>query len=277
MPTFTTPAPIAATVEVAGAQVRVTASDRSDTTVLVKPIDAGSRKDLKVAENTMVELADGRLSVKTKTSGAKEGSVVITIDVPTGSRLAAYLAHSQVHAEGQLGECELHLASGEVKLASIDALRANIASGDVTIDRIGGRTDIDGAAFRIRIGRVDGTVALMNSGGQTWIGHALADLGLRSGNGEFTVDRADASVTATSGSGAIHIGRMGNGQARLETGSGDIRVGIAAGAAAAIDAHSERGAVRNFISAPAEPKPGDDKVSVHARTRHGDITVERAG
>jgi hypothetical protein len=45
MPAFATPAPITATVEVAGAQVRVTASDRTDTVVQVEPLDAASRTD----------------------------------------------------------------------------------------------------------------------------------------------------------------------------------------------------------------------------------------
>ena len=49
MPTFDTPGLIAATVVVAGAQVRVTASDRTDTVVLVEPIDKASKKDVKVA------------------------------------------------------------------------------------------------------------------------------------------------------------------------------------------------------------------------------------
>ena len=39
MPAFDTPGPIAATVVVAGAQVRVTASDRTDTVVMVEPVD----------------------------------------------------------------------------------------------------------------------------------------------------------------------------------------------------------------------------------------------
>ncbi len=43
MPAFATPEPITATVEVAGARVRVTASDRTDTEVLVEPINAASR------------------------------------------------------------------------------------------------------------------------------------------------------------------------------------------------------------------------------------------
>lgn len=48
MPTFATPVPIAATVEVAGAQVRVTASERTDTVVLVEPINTASPSDVKV-------------------------------------------------------------------------------------------------------------------------------------------------------------------------------------------------------------------------------------
>ena len=59
MPTFDTPGPIAATVVVAGAQVRVTASDRTDTVLLVEPIDNASKKDAKVADKTyfLVEAA----------------------------------------------------------------------------------------------------------------------------------------------------------------------------------------------------------------------------
>lgn len=60
MPTFATPGPVTATVEVAGAQVRVTASDRTDTMVLVEPRNPASRKDVKVAGKTKVDLADGQ-------------------------------------------------------------------------------------------------------------------------------------------------------------------------------------------------------------------------
>ncbi|HJY59358.1 MAG TPA: hypothetical protein VJ418_23510, partial [Streptosporangiaceae bacterium] len=77
MPTFDTPGPIAATVVVAGAQVEVTASDRTDTVVLVEPIDKASKKDVKVATKTRVDFADGQLSVKTTVSGDKDGSVAI--------------------------------------------------------------------------------------------------------------------------------------------------------------------------------------------------------
>jgi hypothetical protein len=276
MPAFTTPGPIATTVEVAGARVRVTASDRTDTVVLVEPVNQASRSDVKVASKTKVDFADGRLSVKTTTPGDKNGSVSITIDLPAGSSLAAYLAYSSVHVDGPAGQCDLHLASGQVQLDRIDALQANIASGEVAIGHITGPASIDGAAFAMRIGEVKGTVGLSSAGGQAWIGHAWADLDLSSGRGDFDIDRVDGSITATTASGAIRIGRMTHGQAKLMNSSGNIEVGIGEGAAASIDASSERGAVHDFVSSQRNPDPSDHKVMVHARTRHGDIIIQPA-
>jgi len=276
MPAFDTPEPIAATVVVAGAQVRVTASDRTDTVVLVEPIDKASQSDVKVASKTKVDFAGGQLSVKTTVSGDKNGSVVITIDLPAGSSLVAYLAHSRVHADGSFGECELHMASGRVQLDRINALHANIAAGEVTIGQIAERATIDGAAFALRISEVKDTVKLSSSGGQTWIGHASADLDLSSGSGGFDIDRADGSVTAKTANGPIRIGRLTRGHADLMNGSGNIEVGISEGTAARVDVNSERGSVRNSVPSQENPDTSDNKVTVHARTRYGDIIIQRA-
>ncbi len=127
------------------------------------------------------------------------------------------------------------MASGQVQLDGIDALKANIASRDVTIGHI------DGAAFAMRIGEVNGTVGLSNSGGQVWIGHAAADLDL--GSASCDVDGADGSVTASTSSGAIRIGRMTNGQAKRTNTSGNIEVGIGEGTAASTGV-PPRGALR---------------------------------
>jgi Putative adhesin len=278
MPAFATPGPIAATVEVAGARVRVNASDRTDAVVLVEPVDKASRSDVKVADKTQVDFAAGQLTVKTTVSGDKKGSVAITIDLPAGSGVAAHLAYSSVYADGPLGPCELHLASGQVHLDRIDALQADISAGEVAIGHITGRADIQGGAFAIRISEAGGTVGISNSGGRAWIGHASADLDLTSGSGSgsFDIDRADASVTATTGHGAIRIGRLTRGEAKLTNGSGDIEVGISEGTAADVDANSERGAVRNSVPAAEDPATSGNRVTFHARTRHGDIIIQRA-
>ena len=276
MPAFATPDPINATVDAGGAQVRITASDRTDTKVLVEPLNAASRKDVKVADKTRVDFADGQLTVKTMVAGDQDGSVAITIDLPVGSSLIAYLAHSDVHVDGSVGPCELHMASGRVQLDRINALRANISAGEVEIGHIAGRADIEGATFAVRIGAVTGPVGITSAGGPAWIGHAAADLELSSGSGSLDIDRADGSVTATTGSGTIRIGRMTHGQAKLMNGSGDIEVGISDGTAAYLDVNSERGSVRNSVASRETPDASDAQLTVHARTRHGDIIIQRA-
>ena len=188
MPTFATPEPITATVTVAGAEVRVAASDRTDTAVLVEPINKASRSDVKVASKTKVDFAGGQLTVKTTVSGDKNGSVAIAIDLPADSSLVAYLAHSSVHVDGPLGECDLHMASGQAQFDRINTLQANISAGEVAIGHVSGRAHIESSTGQIRIG------------------HASADLELSNGSGGFDIDRADSSVTATTADGAIRIG-----------------------------------------------------------------------
>ncbi len=275
MPTFGTPGPVAATVQVAGARVRITASDRTDTVVLVEAVNEASPSDVKVASKTRVDFAGGQLSVKTTVPGDRNGSVAVAIDLPAGSSLVAYLAHSWVHAAGALSECELHMASGRVQLDRIDALQANIAAGEAAVGHLAGRASIDGGAFAMRIGEVKGNLRLSSSAGQIWIGHACADLDLSSGRGGFDIERADGSVTAKTGDGAIRIGRLTRGQAELLNRSENIEIGISAGTAAQVDANSERGSVRNSVPSRESLGPFDDKLTVRARTRHGDIVVQR--
>jgi len=276
MPAFATPGAIAATVTVAGAQVRVGASDRTDTVVLVEPIDRASQTDVKVAEKTKIDFSAGQLTVKTTVPGDKNGSVAITIDLPAGSSLVAYVAHSSVHADGPLGECELHMASSRVQLDRINALEANIAAGEIAVGHIAGRANIEGGAAGVRISEVKGTVKLLTSAGQIWIGDAAADLDLSNGSGGFDIDRADASVTAKTGDGAIRIGRLTRGQAELLNSSGNIEICISEGTAVRVDANSKKGSVRNSIPSQENPGTFDETVTVHAGTRHGDIIIQRA-
>ncbi|MCD0447297.1 DUF4097 domain-containing protein [Glycomyces sp. A-F 0318] len=276
MPVFATPGPVAATVQVAGARVRVTASERNDTAVLIAPVDPASRSDVRVAEKAKVAFAGGRLTVKTTVSGIRSGSVDIAIDLPAGSSLTAYLGHASVDAEGPLGECELHAAASRVRLDRVDALQANLGAGELEVGRVAGPVRIDGGVVGVRIGEAGGAVVLANAGGRTWIGHASGALDLSSGSGGFDIDRADDGVTASTGEGDIRIGRLTRGKATLSNGSGNIEVGVAEGVAARVRAESKRGSVRNGVGPQAEGGAGRGEVVIDARTRHGDVIVQRA-
>ncbi|MEV4313847.1 hypothetical protein [Actinocrispum sp. NPDC049592] len=273
MPAFATPEPITATVSTAGAKVRVVATERTDTTVLVEPVDSTNKPDVKVAEGVKVEFAAGELSIKTTKSGAKTGSVAITIELPAGSGLVLKTAWTDVRAEGLLGECVLEMGSGQVELERITAVRGSLVAGGFAVGHVAGTVDLQGGAAGVRIGEVEGTVRYVGSTGKVWIGHARSDVDLNGASGSFDIDRAEGSVIAKAANCPIRVGRMTRGQADLMNASGGIEVGIGAGAAADVDADSTKGVVRNSL--PANDLAAET-VKVYARTRLDDIVIHPA-
>ena len=275
MPAFATPGPIAATVVVAGAQVRVTASDRTDTVVLVEPIDQASQSDVKVASKTKVDFADGQLSVKTTSPGTR------TVRSPSRSTCPPAPAWSRtwrtrmstLTAHWASASCTWHRARSS-SIASTRCRPTSRPARSRSATSPGAPPSTAARSHADQRGR--GHRQLSSSGGQIWIGHASADLDLSSASGGFDIDRADGSVTAKTAHGAIRIGRLTRGQAELMNGSGNIEVGISAGTAAQVDASSERGSVRNSVPPQENPETSGNKVTVHARTRHGDIIIQRA-
>ncbi|MEU0468622.1 hypothetical protein ABZ215_31865 [Amycolatopsis sp. NPDC006131] len=276
MITFATPEPITAGLMTAGARVRIAASERPDTVVRVEPVDHANQSHVKVAQRTEVSFADGHLSVKTRKPGHRDGSVVVTIELPAGSRLVLHSTWTDVRADGRFGDCELNLGSGHVQLDHIAALRGNLAAGSVAITRIAGPADVDGGAAALRIGEAGGAVRYQGSTGTVWIGHAKSDVDLGSAKGSFHIDRADGGVVAKAGDCPIRIGRLARGVAELVNASGGIEVGIGDRTAVSVDARSTKGTVRNSLPARENSAGFDDQVSLHARTRLGDIVVHRA-
>jgi hypothetical protein len=207
---FATPQPITATLTTAGARVRVTATERPDTVVRVEPVDSTDSSNVKVAANTKVDFSAGVLSVKTTKSGDKNGSVAITIELPAGSRLVLNTAWSDVHTDGLLGDCQLSIASGQVHLDRVAAVRGDF------------------------------------SGSEVRIGQATSDVDLSGSSGRFDLDLAEGGVVAKASDCPIRIGRLTGGRAELMNASGGIEVGIGGGTAA-VDAESTKGAVRNSV------------------------------
>src|SRR6266542_7009435 len=93
MPVFDTPEPISVTVELGVGDIRIVASDRTDTIVEVRPSDEAKKSDVTAAEQTRVEYAGGRLLIKGPKNwrqytfrGGGE-SIDVQIELPAGSHL----------------------------------------------------------------------------------------------------------------------------------------------------------------------------------------------
>jgi Putative adhesin len=280
MPTFDTPQPISLELGLGFvvANVRIAASDRADTTVEVRPNDSSNKADLKVAEQTRIDYADGRLTVRTPKLGSlfgRTGSIDVTIALPSGSRLQGETGMGEVLGEGRLGEVRFKTGYGDVRLDRTGELRLRSGSGDITVDRADGGAEITASNGAVNVSRIDGPATVKNSNGATWIGEVTGDLRVNGANGGIAVDRALAGVAAKTANGSVRIGEIVRGIVTLETAAGSLDVGIRTGTAAWLDLKTVAGRVHNELGEVAGPAKTDETVEVRARTYVGNITVRR--
>jgi DUF4097 and DUF4098 domain-containing protein YvlB len=279
MPVFDTPGPIAATIELVVGHVRITAGDRTDTTVEVRPSDESSGTDLKAVKQTRIEYSSGKLLVKTpKLSGlfGKAGSVEVTIELPADSQVRGGGSVADLHAEGRLGECTFKTAVGHIQLGQTGKLQVSTGGGDITVDRAVGHTEVSTGTGTVRVREIDGTAVVKNSNGDSWLGEVTGDLRVSAANGRISVDKAGATVGAKTANGGIRVGEIARGSVVLETSLGELEIGIREGTAARLDLSSTFGSVRNSLTASDGPAPSDETVEVRARTSYGDILIRRA-
>ena len=279
MPSFDTPEPISATAHVEAGSIQFTAGDRLDTVVEVRPRDPKQDRDVRSAEQTEVTYASGTLTVRTpklRNSLRRPGTVDVTVELPTGSRIDMTGAWAQVLGEGRLGEVRVKTSSGDVRLDTTGPLQLTASHGSITVDRVEGKAEITTSSGSLRVGLVDGSAVLKNSHGTTTVGAATGELRVSGANGDIEIRRAEGPVTATTAHGTLRVDDVARGTVQLETSHGAIEVGIREGTAAWLDVSSDSGQVRNALTASESPEESEDTVKIRARTRHGNIDVRRA-
>ena len=281
MPSFDTREPISATVDVVTGDVRITAGDVATTVVEVRPSDASNQEDVRAAEQTRVEYADGQLLVKAPkwrqwSPRSHGGSIDVTIELPAGSQLKATSAMADFDVTGRLGDARLKSGLGRIELDTAAKLNVHSGAGDIIVGRATGHAEIATGTGEIRVGTLDGSAVIKNSNGATSVGVAGGDLRIKAANGSIGVDVAEASVVAKSSLGDVRVGAVVRGSAVLETSAGDVEVGIRAGTAAWLDVDARAGRVHNTLDAADAPGATDEKVEIRARTSIGDVAIRRA-
>ncbi|MEU6263920.1 DUF4097 family beta strand repeat-containing protein [Saccharopolyspora shandongensis] len=276
MQTFDTPRPISATVDITFGNIRFVAGDRSDTVVEVRPVDPSWELDVKAAEQTDIDFANGKLVVKQPKLRnlwtTKYGAVEVLVELPTGSDVRGDTANGGYLVEGVVGSCQLKTPSGDIRVEQATGARLRTTAGKITVDRVSGQADVNGNGD-IRLRQVGGGAVVKNIGGDIWVGEVAGDLRASSANGGITVDVARAAVDARTASGDIRIGELGSGAVDLYTPTGEVEVGVPQGTAARLDAHTSVGRVHNRLEAPEKT---DRTVKVRARSHGGDIIVRPA-
>jgi len=279
MPTFETPEPITATIDVALGDVRISATDGATTVVDVHPSDASNDEDVKAARLTRVECVNTQLLVKAPKppwlSRSGGGSIVVTIELPAGSRVHGAGQSADFRSDGRLGECRITTGLGHIRLDRADALSLRSGVGDISLELATGHAEVTTGSGEVRLGELDGSAVIKNSNGDTWVGVAGGDVRLNAANGSIAVDLARAGVVAKSAIGDIRLGEVVRGSVVLETRLGDVEVGIREGTAAWLDVSATAGQVHNTLDAGVAPDPSSETVEVRGRTSVGEITIRR--
>ncbi len=280
MPTYDTPEPISATIDLGLGDVRVRATDTGTTVVEVRPSDASNDEDRKAAELTRVEYANGQLLVKAsklrywlKRDG---GSIDVTLEVPAGSNVHGALSFADFQGDGRLGDCRVKTGLGRIALDEGGTLNLKSGTGDISVDRATGHAEVTTGSGDVRLRELDSSAVIKNSNGDTWIGVADGELRVNAANGRIAVDAAHAGVVAKSANGDVRLGEVVRGSVVLETQLGDVEVGIREGTAAWLDVHATAGRVRNALEEAGAPESSAETVEVRARTSVGEIVIRRA-
>jgi hypothetical protein len=280
MPTFDTPNPISAQIDVVAGDVRISAGDRAATIVTVEPSDASSEEDRKAAEQTRVEYGSERLLVKAPKlrhwlPRSHGGSISVAIELPAGSSVQGDGALADFSCDGELGECRIKTGLGVVRVEQAGALHLKSGLGDISVDRATGHAEVTAGSGDVRVRELGATAVIKNSNGDTWVGTAAGELRVHAANGDIAVDHAGAGVAAKSSNGDVRLGEVVRGAVVLETRLGDLEVGIPEGTAAWLDVKATAGRVRNALEAAAGPEPTTETVEVRARTVAGDVVIRR--
>ena len=282
MPTYTynTPTPIDLAIDLQVGGIEVVASDRTDTVVTVSAGNPAKAIDRRGAEETTVDFDGQRLTItgprpRLSWIGPNE-FIDVKVELPTGSRFAAEIAVGGVRTVGRLGATRVKSSTGAVDLDTIGDLWLRTSHGSATVGTAEGAIEITASLGQIRVGTVTGDATLEASHGAIAVGESGGDLDARLSYGDLEITKALGSVSAKTAYGSIRLQEVSSGSIQVESGFGQITVGVRAGVPAWLDLSSKAGHVRNELTGDRTPEASEQTVAVRARTQHGDIDIRRA-
>jgi DUF4097 and DUF4098 domain-containing protein YvlB len=241
--TFNAAGPLDLRVKLVEGEVQIDTHDLPEATV---ELEGRNERGERAAEEARVELNGRELTVEVdrkavRISIGRGPEVRATIRLPQGSTVEVKTVSADVTAEGQYAAANVKTVSGDIRVGSVDGdLEVKSISGDVSMGRSGGRFEantVSGDIFATEIGK-------------------------------------GARVKTISGDTTLHS--ISEGDVRLQSVSGDMRLGIAPGAGVWMDVKSVSGKTESDLPVGDEPPSGEvRKLELRANSVSGDIRIGR--
>ena len=270
MPTFDTPGSVSLQIKLSSGRVVVTTTDEPKTTVEVVALGRRGQDAIDDIEITLDERPDRQVIRIEQRDRFRWGPIQITwggdfecrITCPRGTDLDLGGASTDLRVDGELGEVSARTASGDLRLATVaGALQVKTASGDVAVGVVRGQGSIATVSGDVGLERIEAPLTLRSVSGDVTIGAVAGELGIATTSGDVELKAVQA------------------GDVRVQTVSGDVRVGIARGTRVWVDAGSVSGRLESELGLEDQEAAGDaegEVVPLHVKTVSGDVSVGRA-
>ncbi len=280
MPTYNTPTPIDLAMNLQAGAIDIVAGDRADTVVTVTPTNPAKSVDRRGTEETRVDFDGQRLTItgprpRISFIGPTE-SVDVKVELPAGSRLTAEIAVGYVRTVGRLGATRIKNSTGSVEVDISGDLWLRAGHGNATVARAEGGAEITADHGQVRIGAITGDALLKASHGTIRVGESGGDLDAKLSYGDLEITKALASVSAKTAYGSIQVREVSRGSIEVDSGYGQVIIGVRTGVPAWLDLASKEGRVRNELDGDGAPDGAEQTVAIRARTQFGDINIRRA-
>jgi DUF4097 and DUF4098 domain-containing protein YvlB len=270
MPTFDTPGSVSLQIKLPSGRVVVTTADEPKTSVDVVSLGRRGQDAVDEIEVTMEERGGRHVVRVEQRDRFRWGPIQITwggdfecrVTCPPGSDLDLAGASTDVRVEGDLADVSARTASGDIRLQTVSgALQVKTASGDVLVGAVGGQGSVATVSGDVGVERLDAPLTTRSVSGDISVGTISAELGVSTTSGDVDLK-------------AVHAGEV-----RVQTVSGDVRVGIARGTRVWVDAASVSGDLESELGLEgqeAADEPEGGVVPLHVKTVSGDVAVVRA-
>ena len=178
MNTYATPAAVTAAIALPAGTVRLVASDRTDTTVEIAPADASKSRDVKAAEQTAVEYADGVLRIRGQEKNqyfGPTGAIRAVVHLPTASAVEVKAASVEFHAQGAYAAVTVDSEHGSITVDEAAEAHLATVAGDIAVGRLSGSAELSTSKGDITVAEaVRGTVTARTDAGNITVGTAAA-------------------------------------------------------------------------------------------------------
>jgi DUF4097 and DUF4098 domain-containing protein YvlB len=265
---FETPGDVSLQVRLPSGRVVVTTADDPRTTVEI--VSRRGQDAVDEIDVTMDERRGEHVIRIEQKDRFRWGPIQITwggdfecrITCPHGSNLDLSGGSTAVKVDGELGEASVRTASGDVHLDTVRAeLQVKTASGDVWVEGAEADASVATVSGDVELGRVSGSLT----------GRTIS--------GSFRLGAVAMALEVSTTSGDIEVGSVGSGDVRVQSVSGDVRIGIGRGKRVWVDATSVSGRLESELGLEDQQSDGDDEgevVPLQVKTVSGDVSIVRA-